>query len=179
MHRKEPWEWALIAAFTAALAAMIGLALYAVMKDQWDFEAEVTIAVEPAILFDSIASAKGRSSWQFGVLDVAPLTGDGDAVGDTALVYMRTEGRSWQIDERLVAYDPPRLWQALRSEPGMLSSLRIEIMPSGAGGARVIWRESLRYQGPFSRLIAPFTLFEREEQADASLRRLADIATRP
>lgn len=172
MTRKEPWEWALFAAFLAAIVAVIGLGATILLRPVWQFEARVVLAAEPEAVYPYLVEREKRASWQFGLLDIAPLTGKGDRPGDTALLFMSAEGKRWQIDETLDAYEPPHLWRATQQGPDYRTDIEI-VLTRQADGTALVWRETRRYRGLFARLMAPLDLIENRKRLDAAFSRLA------
>lgn len=176
MHRKEPWEWAIIGGFALLFLALFALVAYAALKEQWEIEASQGIAAPEAEVFAYLTEPDRRVKWQPNLLDLASLTGESGEVGATRMLFMGGDGRRWQEEETQRALKPPSLWAVRRDGPRSEREIEVRIETVPGGGARLVWRERIVYKGLEDRLLAPLTIRERRQKLSDALARLAEMA---
>ncbi|WP_281300476.1 MULTISPECIES: SRPBCC family protein [unclassified Iodidimonas] len=177
MHKKEPWEWAILGGLALAGLLILGFFTHAYLKSQWVIEIALDLPAPPEAAFHLLSDPESRVAWQFGVTDIAPLTGEGHAIGATRMIYLRVDGKPRQISETQRVYDRPRLWAVVQEAADAEIEVRAQLQPAPLG-SHLIWRETWRYQTPMARFLAPFETGTRKAQIERALDRLADRAAK-
>lgn len=157
MHKKEPWEWWLIAGFSFLCLAVLAGAYYCYSRTHWDISVSVNMTQPPGQIFDILTSPEGRVTWQYGVTAVTPLVGDDNQIGSTRFIFFRADRKSWQMEETLLVYEKPLRWHVRQSSDDKVTDIHFEIEHS-SNVSHVTWNETHSFANPWDKVRAFFII---------------------
>lgn len=168
MHKKEPWEWWLIAGCVLVGLAVLGGAFYSFTRDHWDISVSMNSDQQPEQVFDMLTGPDARVAWQYGVTAVTPLVGEDNAVGSTRFIFMRADRSSWQMEETVLAYDRPLRWHVRQMSDDQTTEIRLEIRET-PDGCHLDWHETHSFTHPWDRVLAYFEMRSQKARLQSGL----------
>lgn len=176
MHKKEPWEWALLAGFAVLVLLVLAGAYYSYSRERWTVTVSKEVQAAPERVFALLTSAEDRVIWQYGVTAVTPLAGENNSPDSTRMIYMRVGRQSWQIPERLQVYDPPTHWAVIQNADGFDAAIDLTVTET-ATGTKIVWQEERRFFDPIKRIQAWFIMRRHKMQLLRGFEQVAIILT--
>ena len=123
--------------------------------------ANVHIAAPPDAVAAVLADASRAPDWQHGLARMEVVHGGANEVGSLARLHYQRRGRSYTMEDRLIACEPYRTWRSRVSGHGMAAIVETRLVPRGSGtDVHLTWEG--RPDGRVARLVFPlFTPFVR------------------